>query len=76
MVKIMWWYPTEGYQMLVFAKIGKNFDMWCFLTRFFVVVGMQRGKKRERQAGSCPFGRLCSRPCLISHHSKKESVSK
>ena len=41
----MWWYPTEGYQMLVFAKIGKNFDMWCFLTRFFVVVGMQRGKK-------------------------------
>ena len=45
MVKIMWWYPTEGYQMLVFAKIGKNFDMWCFLARFFVVVGMQRGEK-------------------------------
>lgn len=45
MVIIMWWYPTEGYQMLVFAKIGKNFDMWCFFTRFFDVGGMQRGEK-------------------------------
>ena len=60
MVKIMWWYPTEGYQMLVFAKIGKNFDMWCFFTRFFDVGGMQRGEKGNgkqvpaRSAGHAP----------------------
>lgn len=45
MIIIMWGHPTEGHQMLVFAKIGKNFDMWCFLTRFFVVGGMLRGEK-------------------------------
>lgn len=63
MVKIMWWYPTEGYQMLVFAKIGKKFDMWCFLTRFFVVGGRQRGEKgNDKQPPARSANHV---PCLV-----------